>query len=161
MSEGQRQKFRTGGVIRQASNEDCINSPRRGVSCNRIVFPEPLHASKVSAEVLPIAVSITSLKGASRISVEAHGLRIISFFGGYFIMAIRIRFIQRSEKITTLMLWLSLEYQYSLLLINFILVDLSKYTKFKVNEFVCYLPLIMLKRKGEILLQITNPLVGI
>lgn len=151
MSEGQRQKFRTGGVIRQASNEDCINSPRRGVSCNRIVFPEPLHASKVSAEVLPIAVSITSLKGASRISVEAHGLRIISFFGGYFIMAIqnKIRLIQRSENITPLMLWLSLEYQYSLLLINFILVDLSKYTKFKVNEFVCYLPLIMLREKAK------------
>lgn len=64
------------------------------------MFPEPLHASKVSAEVLPIAVSITSLKGASRISVEAHGLRITSSFGGYFIMAIqnKIRFIQRSEK---------------------------------------------------------------
>lgn len=125
------------------------------------MFPEALHASKVSAEVLPIAVSITSLKGASRISVEAHGLRIASFFGGYFIMAIqnKIRLIQRSEKIP--MLWLSLEYQYSSLLISFIPVDLSKYTKFKVNEFVYYLPLIVFKRRGEILLQITNPLVGI
>lgn len=73
----------------------------------------------------------------------------------------KIRLIQRSEKIPPLMLWLSLEYKYSLLLISFIPVDLSKYTKFKVNEFVYYLPLIVLKRKGEILLQITNPLVGI
>lgn len=71
----------------------------------------------------------------------------------------KIRFIQRSEK--NPMLWLSLEYQFILLLISFIPVDLSKYTKFKVNEFVYYLPLIALKRKGEILLQITNPLVGI
>lgn len=114
MSEGQRQSVKTrlnhtlvrvfNSSTRQdwrCYNEDCINSPRRGVSCYRIVFPEPLHASKVSAEVLPIAVSITSLKGASRISVETHGLRITSFFGGYFIMTIhnKIRLIQRSEKI--------------------------------------------------------------
>lgn len=54
-----------------------VSTPHGAVSAaTGIVFPEPLHASKVSAEVLPIAVLITSLKGASRISVEAHGFRI-------------------------------------------------------------------------------------